>query len=102
VNEGKKRRVWLNKKFYFYKELGQYLRQKLGTKEGCVDYRFKEVKPGRLVLLCIRRKEGPRGGKTRAIALLRSFRVRKPKDKKVLKLLKKAKELAKELRDDGD
>ena len=68
VNEA---RIKLGKGLYAY-PYGEYVRQKLGTKHGCVKYRYIRLKkPGRLLLICIRNKEGKRGGRTKAIALLR-------------------------------
>lgn len=57
---------------YYRYESGRYLREKLGSKRGCESYRTKTVKPGRKLLLCIQEGEGPRGGRTKAIALLRT------------------------------
>ncbi|MCX7911224.1 MAG: hypothetical protein N2505_06590 [Endomicrobia bacterium] len=66
--------------FYRYKT-GEYIREKLGTRHGCIDYRYKKLKKaGRLLLICIRKKEGKRGGKTKAIALLRDINLRKTKN----------------------
>lgn len=66
--------------FYRYKT-GKYIREKLGTKHGCVDYRYKKLKKkGRLLLICIKNKSGKRGGKTKAIALLRNISTRKAKN----------------------
>jgi hypothetical protein len=53
---------------------GKYVREKLGDKPpDAVGYRVVPVpgKPGRKVLVAIRRKKGPRGGRTKAVALLR-------------------------------
>ena len=60
---------------YRYKT-GKYVREKLGSKRGCIAYRVIPVpgKPGRKVLVCITRKKGPRGGRTKAISLLRSLK----------------------------
>ena len=69
-------------------ETGQYVRDKLASKRGCKEFRYIDVpgKPGRKLLICIKSKSGPRGGRTKAIALLRSLRTKKGK-----RLLKKAK-----------
>lgn len=64
------KKISISDNFYAYKG-GEYVREKLNTKRGCTDYRYKRIKDGRLLLLCIRDKEGKRGGKTKAIALLR-------------------------------
>lgn len=63
---------------YKYKT-GKYVREKLGSKRGCIAYRVIPVphKPGRKVLVCITKKEGPRGGRTKAISLLRSLKTKK-------------------------
>ena len=53
---------------------GKYVREKLGDKPpDTIGYRVIPVpgKPGRKVLIAIRRKRGPRGGRTKAVALLR-------------------------------
>ncbi len=64
-------KIRLGKGFYAYTG-GEYVRQKLATKHGCKDFRYIRLrKPGRLLLLCIRDKPGLRGGRTKAIALLR-------------------------------
>ncbi len=73
---------------YKYKT-GKYVREKLATKHGCTNqYRVIPVpnKPGRKILICITKKEGPRGGRTKAIALLRHISTKKGR-----RLLKKAK-----------
>lgn len=70
------------KKGTIYKyETGKYVREKLGSKRGCKDYRIIPVpgKPGRKVLICITGKKGPRGGRTKAVTLLRSLRTEKGK-----------------------
>lgn len=64
---------------YRYKT-GRYVREKLGEKpKDVVGYRVIPVKgkPGRKILIAIRRKKGPRGGRTKAIALLRDIRTAK-------------------------
>lgn len=66
----KYKKIKISGDFYAYKG-GEYVREKLGSKRGCIDYRYKRIKEGRLLLICIKDKEGPRGGKTKAIALLR-------------------------------
>lgn len=65
---------------YKYKT-GKYVREKLGSKKGCKEYRMVNVpgKPGRKVLICITGKKGPRGGRTKAISLLRSEKTKKGK-----------------------
>jgi len=58
---------------YRYKT-GKYVREKLGEKPpDTIGYRVIPVKgkPGRKILIAIRRKKGPRGGRTKAVALLR-------------------------------
>ncbi len=72
------------KTYYRYKT-GRYLREKLATKHGCTnEYRVVPVpkKEGRKVLVCITKKKGPRGGRTKA-SLLGSYKGKR--------LLKKAK-----------
>jgi hypothetical protein len=59
------------KQYYRY-ETGKYLREKLGNRRGCTAYRIKPIKPGRKLLLCIKDSAGPRGGRTKAVALLRT------------------------------
>jgi hypothetical protein len=59
---------------------GKYVREKLGDKpKDTIGYRVVPVpgKPGRRVLVAIRRKKGPRGGRTKAVALLRHIRTAK-------------------------
>ena len=66
---------------YRYKT-GKYVREKLASKHGCTNkYRLVDVpgKPGRKVLVCITKKKGERGGRTKAVALLRSLRTEKGK-----------------------
>jgi hypothetical protein len=56
---------------------GKYVREKLGDKpKDAIGYRVVPVpgKPGRKVLVAIRRKKGSRGGRTKAVALLRHIR----------------------------
>ena len=67
---------------------GRYVREKVGSSRGCVDYRVIPVpgKPGRKVLICIRSKRGPRGGRTKAVAILRDVK-RVPKAKRMLRRL---------------
>ncbi len=69
------------KKLIYKYKTGKYVREKLGSKRGCVAYRVVDVphKPGRKVLVCITKKKGPRGGHTKAVALLRSLRTKKGK-----------------------
>jgi len=58
---------------YRYKT-GKYVREKLGEKPpDTVRYRVIPVKgrPGRKILIAVRGKKGPRGGRTKAVALLR-------------------------------
>jgi hypothetical protein len=69
-------KIWVDKarRFYYYRT-GKYLREKLAEKpKDVIGYRVKEVKPGVKVLLAIRRKRGKRGGRTKAVALLRTWR----------------------------
>ncbi len=65
---------------YKYKT-GKYIREKLGSTKGCADYRVipVEKKPGRKVLICVTKKKGPKGGRTKAVSLLRSLRTKKGK-----------------------
>lgn len=68
-------------KIYMYKT-GKYVREKLGAKpRNAVGYRVVPVKgrPGRKVLVAITNKKGKRGGRTKAVALLRSLRTAKGK-----------------------
>lgn len=77
------------KKGTIYKyETGKYVREKLGSPRGCKGYRIVDVpnKPGRKVLVCITNKKGERGGRTKAVALLRSINTKKGRS-----LAKKAK-----------
>jgi len=89
--------------FYFYKG-GKYLRQKLATRHGCTgEYRIIPVKgkPSRKLLICIRKKKGPRGGKTKVLALLRDIRrTKKTHDPDANKALKWMKKVKKELEKD--
>jgi len=58
---------------YRYKT-GKYVREEINDMRGCKDYRYVKInKPGRKLLVCITNKKGPRGGRTKAIALLRSL-----------------------------
>jgi len=87
--------------FYFYKG-GEYLRQKLDDKRGCKTYRIKYIKPGRRLLVCITDKRGPRGGTTKAVALLRDKDVdlreyRKKEKRIVAEALKKMRKLKEKL-----
>lgn len=69
------------KKIYKYKT-GKYVREKLGNKpREAVGYRVVPVKgkSGRKVLVAITRKKGERGGRTKAVALLRSVKTAKGK-----------------------
>ena len=74
------------KKLYTYSS-GSYLREKLNSKRGCKEYRIKEIKDGVKLLLCITDKKGKRGGKTKALAILRSkdLDLRKYRDKPTIK-----------------
>lgn len=66
-------------KIYKYRT-GKYVREKLGEEPAdTVGYRVVPVpgKPGRKVLVALRRKKGPRGGRTKAVALLRSTKTAK-------------------------
>lgn len=96
----KYRKIKLGEDLYAYKS-GEYVREKLDDKRGCVDYRYKKIKPGRLLLLCIRDKEGKRGGKTKAIALLRDKDVnlndfRSKERKKIAEAIKKFRKIKNE------
>ena len=91
-----RKKVKLGKDFYMYPG-GRYVREKLAPRRGCRSYRVKEVKPGRKVLLCVRSKKGPRGGRTKAVAMLRSLNT-KPKDKQARKAITKAKKMKKKLK----
>lgn len=80
---------------YKYKA-GKYVREKLGSKRGCKAYRVVPVpkKEGRKVLICITGKKGPRGGRTKAIALLRSVETSKGRrlaKKAIVKTVKRRK-----------
>ena len=77
---------------------GQYVREKLATDEGCVSYRVKEIKPGVKLLVCLTRKKGRKGGRTKAVSLLRSVNVdlrkyRSKEKRKVAQVIKKARKL---------
>lgn len=66
-------------KIYRY-ATGKYVREKLAPKpRNARGYRIVPVpgKPGRKLLVAILPKKGPRGGRTRAVALLRSLRTAK-------------------------
>jgi hypothetical protein len=59
---------------------GKYVREKLAAEpRNARGYRIVPVpgKPGRKLLVAILPKKGPRGGRTRAVALLRSLRTAK-------------------------
>lgn len=81
-------------KIYYYTH-GEYVREKLNTRYGCSNkYRIKDLGNGRKLLLCITKKKGPKGGKTKAIALLRHKdvdlrTVGKKAVRKAIKLLRK-------------
>lgn len=95
----KRKKVKLGGDFYMY-PTGRYVREKLGSDKGCKDYRTVPVKgkPSRKVLVCIRKKKGPRGGKTKAVSLLRDInKVKKPKDKQARRAIKKAKKVVKKM-----
>jgi len=67
------------RKVYRY-ATGKYVREKLAPKpRNARGYRTVPVsgKPGRKLLVAILPKKGPRGGRTRAVALLRSVRTAK-------------------------
>ncbi len=73
-----KRHVGSKKKIgdvYYYPQ-GKYVRQKLASSRGCVDYRIKKVPKrfGRKLLICITPQ-----GKTKAVALLRHKFTKKAK-----------------------
>lgn len=83
--------------FYGYLKTGRYVRQKLSSDRGCKEYRIKPIKDGIKLLVCIKKKKGPRGGRTKAVALLRPVNVdlrhyfrREPK---VYRAIKKARKL---------
>ena len=85
-------------KFYGYLKTGKYVREELNDKRRCSgEYRIKEVKPGVKILLCITKKEGKRGGKTKALAILRDvnrdLRHYMKKEPNVYKALKKARKI---------
>ena len=84
---------------YFHRK-GEYVRESLGSEKGCKkgEYRIKDLGNGRKLLLCIRKKKGPEGGKTKAVALLRDkdIDLRTVENKKVRKAAKKLRELNKE------
>ncbi len=84
---------------YYYPK-GEYVREALGSERGCKKgaYRIKDLGNGRKLLLCIRKKKGPEGGKTKAVALLRDkdIDLRTVENKKVRKAAKKLRELNKE------
>lgn len=68
-------KIWLDKakRLYMYKG-GEYIREKLAEKPKDVEgYRVVEVKPGVKVLVALTRRRGPRGGRTKAVALLRHW-----------------------------
>ena len=100
---GKKRRlkkIKLDKsgEFYGYLTTGRYVRQKLNTKRGCIDYRIKEIKPGVKLLICIKKKKGKMGGRTKALAILRDVdvdlrRYRKKGKEEIYLILKKARKI---------
>jgi len=98
--------IKLDKKgeFYIYKT-GLYVRQKLDDDKDCKTYRIKPVKDGVKLLVCITKKKGPRGGRTKAVALLRPVNVdlrryAKRKDKSVYRAIKKARKLKQKLEKD--
>jgi len=79
---------------YYYPH-GEYVREALTDDESdCKTYRVIPVKgkPGRKLLICITDKKGPRGGKTKAVALLRR------KDVDLRTVPKKVRPAIKELR----
>ena len=98
----KKRKVKLGKNFYAYKG-GLYVREKLASDRGCTDeYRVKEIKPRRKLLLCIRKKEGKKGGQTKAVALLRRIDIdlreyKSKEDSHIRRAIKKFRELKQKL-----
>ena len=49
---------------------GKYARKQLASDRGCKTYRTKRLKGGKKLLVCIKRKKGPRGGRTKAVAEL--------------------------------
>ena len=94
---GRKLKLDRKGEFYIYKKSGQYVRQKLASRRGCVKYRYKEIKPGVLLLICVTKKKGKKGGKTKAVALLRhvnrDLRHYVKREPKVYNALKKARKL---------
>ena len=100
----KLKKIKFDDEFYGYLKTGGYLRQELGTKYGCVEYRIKEIKPGVKILICIKKKKGKRGGRTKALALLRHYKVdlrryRKKGKTKIYRFLKKVRKMKKETKD---
>ena len=94
----KKIKLTKDGRFYGYLRTGKYVREELSTKRGCSgEYRVKEVKPGVKILLCIRNKEGKRGGKTKALAILRDvnrdLRHYVKKEPNVYRAIKKARKI---------
>ena len=78
----KKKSTKVKKGDIYRYETGKYVREKLAEKpKDAIGYRVVPVKgkPGRKVLIAIRRKKGPRGGRTKAVALLRSIKTAKGK-----------------------
>jgi len=85
-------------KFYGYLKTGRYVREELNKRYGCSGrYRVKEIKPGVKILLCIRKGKGKRGGKTKALAILRDvnrdLRHYIKKEPDVYRAIKKARKL---------
>jgi len=93
---------------YYYPH-GEYVRELLIDPEEeekyCKDgeYRIKNIKPGRKLLLCIQKGEGPRGGRTKAVALLRhkDIDLREVENKKVRTYAKKLREMEKKGQEEG-
>jgi len=86
-------------KLYVYTG-GKYLRQELSSARGCKAYRVKTIDPQTKLLVCVTSKKGKRGGKTKAVAILRSpnkdLRRYNKRGRKYLKrALKKARKLLK-------
>jgi len=78
---GKRNIIWSKKKvgdIYKYKGW-KYVRQVLSKPKNCKTYRVIPVKkkPWRKILVCITKKAWPRGGHTKAVALLRSVKTKK-------------------------
>lgn len=65
---------------------GEYVREKIGDKPAdAIGYRVVPVpgRPGRKILIALTRKRGPRGGRSKAVAILRRVGTTKKRAKKV-------------------